>query len=298
MNISLELYKTFYYVAKNESISRAANELLISQPAISKSIKALEEQLNITLFVRKREGVLLTEPGEIIYKKIKSAMELINSAEGDIASLTNMEYGSINIGTSKTILKEHLMPFIKKFHITYPKIKIRIFTDKTSELIKKAKMGLIDVIFTNLPFKLPSEFESCKLLDLHDCLVANENFSSLKNKKISKKELEKLPLLLLTKGATTRIQFDDYCTENNITTNPEMELGSNTLIKEFTLAGFGIGLLSEEHVKQELKTKQLFKLDIEIPLKEKYLGMIYNHDMNSLTAKNFVKYIKNNISLF
>ena len=89
MNINLELYKVFYYVAKNESISRAANELSISQPAISKSIKTLEKQINTPLFIRKRDGVELTEAGETIFNKIKEAMELIDLAEQDIKSLTN-----------------------------------------------------------------------------------------------------------------------------------------------------------------------------------------------------------------
>lgn len=73
MNINLELYKVFYYVAKNESVSRAANELSISQPAISKSIKTLEDQINTNLFIRKRDGVELTEAGETIYKKNKGS---------------------------------------------------------------------------------------------------------------------------------------------------------------------------------------------------------------------------------
>ena len=181
MNINLELYKVFYYVAKNESVSRAANELLISQPAISKSIKTLEEQINTNLFIRKRDGVELTEAGETIYKKIKEAMDLIGSAENDLEVLTSMESGVINIGASKTILHEFLMPYIKSFHNKYPKISIRILTDKTSDLIRKSKMGLIDVIFTNLPFNLPREFEIFKLMDLHDCLVANDTFSEYKN---------------------------------------------------------------------------------------------------------------------
>ena len=116
MNINLELYKVFYYVAKNESITRAANELAISQPAISKSIKTLENQINTSLFVRKRDGVTLTEAGETIYKKIKEAIDLIDSAENDLKVLTNMESGTINIGASKTIIHEYLMPYIKSFH--------------------------------------------------------------------------------------------------------------------------------------------------------------------------------------
>ena len=244
MNINLELYKVFYYVAKNESITRAANELSISQPAISKSIKTLEEQINTQLFIRKRDGVSLTETGNTIYKKIKEAMELINSAENDLKSLTNLEYGTINIGASKTIIHEFLMPYIKSFHKDYPNISIRIFTDKTSDLIKKSKMGLIDVIFTNMPFNLPSEFESINVMNLHDCFVANQNFNYLKNKVIDKDSFQKLPLLILTKGAINRIRLDDYCAINNMIIKPEMEFGSNTLIKEFTMAGFGIGMLT------------------------------------------------------
>ena len=75
-----------------------------------------------------------------------------------------------------------------------------------------------------------------------------------------------------------------------------MEFGSNTLIKEFTEAGFGIGLLTEEHVKEKLNNNKLFKLNIDLPLKEKYLGMVYNTENKSLVTKNFVKYIKNSIS--
>lgn len=295
MNINLELYKTFYYVAKNESISRAANELLISQPAISKAIKTLEDQLNTNLFIRKRDGVELTEAGEAIYKKIKDAMDLIGSAENDLKTLTNMESGTINIGASKTIIHEFLMPYIKSFHKAYPNINIKIYTDKTSDIIKKAKMGIIDVIFTNLPYNLPQEFNEFKLIDLHDCFVANEDFSEYKNKKLTIKDLENLPLLVLTKGTATRIRLDNFCEENNIHIKPTMEFSSNTLIKEFTEEGFGIGLLNEEHIKEELQSGKLFKLNINLTLKEKYLGMVYNKENKSLVAKNFIKYIKDSI---
>lgn len=295
MNINLELYKTFYYVAKNESISRAANELLISQPAISKAIKTLEDQLNTNLFIRKRDGVELTEAGETIYKKIKDAMDLINSAENDLKTLTNMESGTINIGASKTIIHEFLMPYIKSFHKAHPNINIKIHTDKTSDIIKKAKMGIIDVIFTNLPYNLPQEFNEFKLIDLHDCFVANEDFSEYKNKKLTIKDLENLPLLVLTKGTATRIRLDNFCEENNIHIKPAMEFSSNTLIKEFTEEGFGIGLLNEEHIKEELQSGKLFKLNINLTLKEKYLGMVYNKENKSLVAKNFIKYIKDSI---
>jgi DNA-binding transcriptional LysR family regulator len=295
MNINLELYKVFYCVAKNESITRAANELLISQPAISKSIKTLEEQINAPLFIRKRDGVELTETGNIIFKKIKAAMELIDSAEDDLKSLTNLENGFINIGASKTIIHEYLMPYIKEFHTNYPNIKIRIFTDKTSDLIKKAKTGIVDIIFTNMPYSFPNEFETQKVMQLHDGLFANEKYEYLKNKIITKKELEELPLLILTKGTTSRIILDDYCVENNISIHPEMEFSSNTLIKDFTEAGFGIGMLSKEHIKKELEEGKLFELNIKLPLNNKYLGMVYDSTKKeNIIIKNFIETINKN----
>ena len=142
-----------------------------------------------------------------------------------------------------------------------------------------------------LPYELPSNFNSIKMMSLHDCLAANSTDEYLKNKILGRKDLEKLPLLILTKGTTTRIMFYDYCTKSDIEIHPEMEFGSNTLIKEFTGAGFGIGLLTEEHIKRELESGELFKLDLELPLKEKYLGMIWNKVNKSLIAKNFIKYI-------
>lgn len=153
MNINLELYKTFYYVARNESISRAANELLISQPAISKAIKTLEEQIGTKLFIRKKDGVNLTEAGNILYEKINNAMNLIWSAENDLEILMNHESGTINIGASKTIIHEYLMPYIKIFHQKYPNINFRIFTDSKEDLIKNMKLGTIDLFFCKFTIK-------------------------------------------------------------------------------------------------------------------------------------------------
>lgn len=294
MNINLDLYKTFYYVAKNGSITRAANEMLISQPAISKAIKTLEEQMNTPLFIRKRDGVILTEAGETFYKKIKNAMELIESAENDIQSINSLDNGAINIGASKTIIHEFLMPYIKEFHKLYPNVKIRIFTDKTTELYKKSKLGLVDVIVSNLPSTVPDEFEQIKLMDLHDCFVASEQFSYLKGKKITLNEFQKLPLLVLTKGAINRTRLDDFCIENKISIIPEMEFGSNTLIKEFTEAGFGIGMLTKEHVKDDLNNGNLFELDINLNIKNKYLGLLFNKENNNFITKKFVNFVKDN----
>ena len=111
MNIDFELYRIFYVVANHCNITKASEELSISQPAISKSIKNLEEQLGGQLFVRTKRGVVLTEEGKEFYNYIKQAIEYINNAENKFTDLINLETGCIKIGISTTLTKEFLLPF-------------------------------------------------------------------------------------------------------------------------------------------------------------------------------------------
>lgn len=295
MNVNLELYKAFYYVGKNKSISKAVDELMISQPAISRSIKTLEGQLNVNLFIRKRDGVELSEAGLLIFDKVKNAIMLIENAENEISSFKKLDFGYINIGASKTILHEFLMKYITEFHKEFPNIVIRVYTDKTSLLIKKSKIGLIDIIFTNLDDNDYSDFENVRLIKINDCLAVNESYCNLKDKVISNNELEELPFILLTKGATSRNIFDNVCNKNDIRINPIMEFGSNSLVKEFTLSGFGVGLLTEEFVKDEIKSGKLIKLNTKLNLGSKYIGMLYTKESINYAAKEFISHIKNSI---
>lgn len=292
MNIDTELYKVFYYVAKNESITGGANELMISQPAVSKSIKLLESQLNTILFNRRNNGVSLTNAGEIIYSKIKKAMELISSAEEDIKNLNNMETGNINIGAGNTIITKYLMPFINKFHEKYPNINIKVNTLVTSELLKLQQLGLVDIVFTHFPYDIPSNFETVVVKKLHDTLIVNKNSKYL-NKTITKKDLTKLPLILLPYGASNRKSFDNYCNNNNIVINPLMEVGSEIIIEECSLSGLGVGLITKEYALDKLNSSELFELKTNFNFDEKDLGYVIDPiKKNSIIIKNFIKILK------
>lgn len=294
MNISLDLYKVFYCVAKNKSITRASQELLISQPAVSKSIKTLEVLMNSNLFERTNNGVELTELGEFIYERVENALLLFESIEKDIKAMSNMELGTLRIGVSKVIIDEFLMPYIVKFNNKYPKIEIKILTDNT-DLLEKYDLGLVDIIFTNMPAEIPKKCKFVKLISLNNCFAANEKYLEYKNRKLKDTDLEKLPLLLLNKGTINRKRIDEYCSKRNIKLNPIIELGSNSLVKEFTLNGVGIGMLDEEHIKEELEDGKLFKLDIEVLLTEKGLGMCYNPHNSNLALKKFIKMFEHEI---
>ena len=288
MKTNLELYKTFYYVAKNGSISGASRELLISQPAVSKSIKVLERDLNTILFNRTKDGVLLNNAGEILFNKIKQAMELIISAEEDLSSLNNMEKGTINIGAGNTIMQRFLMPYIKEFHEMYPNINVIVHTLTTGELIKKANLGLIDIVFTHLPNTIPNDFEIIKIKELHDILVVNKD-SIYKDKTIYKKDLSNLPLILLPFSASNRKNFDKFCNTNNIVINPLMEIGNDLIVEDSALSGLGVGLVVKEYVQNRLDNNELFELKTNFKIEPKYLVcLIEESRKNNIIIKKLI----------
>ena len=292
MKTNLELYKAFYYVAKNKNITQAANELMVSQPAVSKSIKVLERDLNIVLFNRNKDGVSLTNAGELLYNKINKAMELIISAEEDIDSLNNMEQGTINIGAGNTIMQRYLMPYIKDFHEKYPNINVIVHTVVTDELIKRAQVGLVDIVFTHLPNTVPSNFNIIKLKKLHDIFVVNKD-SIYKDKKINKKDLKDLPLVLLPFRASNRKNFNKFCTANNIVINPLMEIGNDLIIEECAQNGLGVGLVVREYVQNKLDDKELFELKTSFNIEEKDLVcLVEPNRMDNIVIKKFLELLK------
>ena len=149
MNINLELYKIFYVVAKYNHMTKASEELHISQPAISQSIKKLEEQLGGTLFLRSNKGMELTEEGKMFYEYVKSALELINNAENEFTSFKDLSKGEIKIGCSTTLTKLVLIDSLKNFHSAYPNINVNITNDLTSNLINDLKLGKLDFVIFN-----------------------------------------------------------------------------------------------------------------------------------------------------
>ena len=288
MNIDFELYRIFYCVANNGNITKASEELNISQPAISKSIKNLEEQLGGQLFIRTKRGVILTEEGKEFYNYIKQAIEYINNAENKFTDLINLETGSIKIGISTTLTKEFLLPYLEKFHSLYPKIDIQIATNLTAELFLKLKNGLIDIVILNLNEKnYGNDIEIIKCRKINDCFVVNSNYKELLNKEISIKELNNYPLILQAKGSNTREFLDNFAKANNVILKPNIELASYTLVVEFAKIGWGIGYATKDYIKKQLNNKELFELKLKEKIPSRYIGIALSksHIPNFSTKK-------------
>ena len=288
MNIDFELYRIFYVVANHCNITKASEELSISQPAISKSIKNLEEQLGGQLFVRTKRGVVLTEEGKEFYNYIKQAIEYINNAENKFTDLINLETGCIKIGISTTLTKEFLLPYLEEFHSLYPKIDIQIITNLTSDLMPKLRNGLIDIVILNLNDKnYGNDIDIIKCRKINDCFVVNNKYKDLTLKELSIKDLNNYPLILQAKGSNTREFLDNIARENGVVLKPNIELASYSLVVEFSKIGLGIGYATKEYIKEKIKNKELFELKIKEKIPSRYIGIALskNHVPNFSTKK-------------
>lgn len=295
MNINFELYRVFYTVANTGNITKAAEELMISQPAISKSIKNLEEQLGGQLFIRTKRGVILTDEGKEFYNYISRAMEYIYNAENKFKDLINLNTGTIKIGISSTLTKEFLTPYLEMFHSKYPKIDIQIVTNLSSELIPKLKNGLIDIIILNIVDEIfDKDINIVECRKIQDCFVVNNTYKDLINKELSLKDLNNYPLILQSKGSNTRKFLDNLANTHNVILKPIMELASYSLVVEFSKIGLGIGYVTKDYIKKEINNKELFVLNIKENIPKRSIGIATSKThLPSFSAKKMIEIITN-----
>lgn len=292
MNIDYELYRIFYTVAKNGNITRASKELLISEPAVSKSIKNLEGYLGAPLFTRTKKGVNLTTEGITLYEYISKGIEYFKSGEAKFNELINLESGTIRIGINTTLTKEFLMPYLETFHKLYPNINIEIRTNLTSELKSMLKDGLIDMHILNLTNEeTKNDFNIIKCKTITDCFVSNKPIKE----KISIKELNNYPLILQDKNSNTRKFLDDFANKYEITLKPKIEIGSYYLVSEFSRIGLGIGYVTKNYIKNNLDNKELFIVPIKEKIPSREIGILLNKNTTpNFSTKELIKIITQN----
>lgn len=274
MNISYESYKIFYYVAKYQSISKTAENLLISQPAVSYQIKTLEEALGITLFVRTKKGVTLTDEGQVLFNYVEKGVESFINGENALTNLKNLDYGNIRIGASATVSKHVLMPYLEEFHKKYPNIEINITNNLTENLLTDLRNGNLDMLLLNLPMKESKDLKIIKVTDVQDIFVTNKEFYQMINGMIDLKDLNNYPLLFQKKPSNTREYLDQYLKDNDVELIPKMEIVSYNLIMDFLKIGFGIGYATKEFIKPELARHELFELNVIPKVPKRYIGIV------------------------
>jgi DNA-binding transcriptional LysR family regulator len=263
MENKIDGYKIFESVARNESISKASEELYISQPAVSQSIKKLEDSLGGPLFYRTKFGVRLTNEGKEFYNQVKQGLDFIENGERIFSSLKNIETGTIKIGASTTLTKYILIPYLKEFHKRFPSIKIDIVNNLSSSLIKTLKSGLIDLLILNTPIQDQSDLNITPIETIEDVFCANKEYIDT-SKTYTFDELKNYNLIIQKKPSNTRLHFDTLLKENNQTLTPFIEAASFTSVAELTKICFGYSYLPKQFIKKELNEGSLALLKTNI----------------------------------
>ena len=294
MNISMEYYKIFYNVAKQGSVTKAAKELCLSQPAVSQAVKALEDSLGTVLFVRKSKGVELTTEGSMLYEYVKRGYEQIKLGEEKIKQMLNLDVGEIRIGASDMTLQFYLLPYLEKFHSMHPNIKVHVTNAPTPLTIDHLLAGRIDFGVVSTPFELDHRFRVFKGRKIRDIFVAGNRFIDLKDKQLDYSVLREYPLISLEKNTSTRRYVDQFLMKNNVVLNPEFELATSAIVTQFAVRNLGIGCVVEDFAYEEISNGRLFQLQFEKEIPQREICIITDQKVPmSKSAATFLSLIGN-----
>ena len=259
--INFEHYKIFYYVAKFQNITMAANYLFLSQPSISRCVKNLEDELGCKLFVRSKKGVELTTGGEMLFKHISIACKHIFSAEEELALISERDRAIVRLGGSEVALQSFLIDRIVEFHREHPKIQIKIDSMSTPDAIEALRANLIDVAVVTSPFADKTGLNINVIKKLQDIVAAGNGFSYLKDKEISLHELVKYPLICLKNTTTTRNYLDHIFRQHNLLLRPDIELTSINFVMPMVKNNLGIGFIQYATTKAEIEAGNIFRVN-------------------------------------
>ena len=238
MPTDLDLYSIFCTVARCGSLSHAARELYVSQPAISQSMHRLEYTLGCTLFTRTSRGISLTSEGRMLYSYADKAVSLIAAAEDKLNRMRTLQSGGLMIGASDTL-----------------------------------KVGKVDIALVNLPV-IDSALSVKEVLKVHDVFVASSRFKHLLNRQVTLEELSREPLVLLEKASNSRKYLDDFAAVCGVTLRPEIELGAHSLLVEFAKIGLGVACVTYEFAAEAINSGELFEIKLKTPMPSRNIGLI------------------------
>lgn len=293
-NVNFELYKVFYYVAKHKNLTRAAEELFISQPAITQSIKKLEEQIGYTLFYRTKHGMNLTKEGEILLDYLKDPIECLQKGKSRIEEIFEEKNMIIRLGGGTTVLQHNLLGPLQKFRNRHKQIQFIIKHDITKKLLEMLVNDQLDLIILTSLVPTTEEILFIPIEEMHDRFVASiKEFGDYQEKIFSMKDLNTLPLVLQENSSSTRSFLDSIASSERVVLNATYELVSYGLVLEFVKTGLGVGFINTNRIDKEIKSKKLFELKtvFEIPSRHVYVA-IHKKNNNNKLLQEFIRYLK------
>lgn len=288
--VNLELYRVFYTVAKCGSLTKAAQELFISQPAVSQSVKQLEGQLGVTLFNRTHRGMELSASGgKLIFKQVEEALRLLDNAENTLTGQKTAATGTIRIGATDSVFCHLLADKIVQFNLKYPQVKLELISSASSSTVSQLKEGRCDIAFVNLPIEDDDVKFYGTVWHLSDIFVAGERFKELKEGPVDIKRLQELPVLMIDENSVEYRAVAGYLENLGIRLHPDVEVSDWDLMIKLAINGMGICCIPREYCKKQLAEGTLLELPITPSLPVRGVGIaLTKYVLPSFAMKEFL----------
>lgn len=287
---NLSKYKIFLSVAEYGSISKAANQLFISQPAVSMTIKKLETSIGCTLFVRKSRGVVLTERGRLLYDSVKQAVNIIADAETNLKELQST--GRLRIAASNVLCKYILMPYLREFTRLYPTTDVSITCTSSANAHAMLEECSIDLALTAKPDNI-SGLSYYSLGIIEDIFVCTPAY--FKRLCCDMQDVfNRGNIMLLNQDNVSRMHINNYYAENGIVPSHILEVNDMDMLIALAKIGIGISCVVKQFVEDELSSGKLCEIKLKKPISPREIGFLYN-DTIQPTNENIAKLIQLNI---
>lgn len=295
MEQTLSSYKIFKTVAEEGSFLKAAEKLYISQPAISKSVKRLEDSLNVKIFVREARGVRLTNDGQMLYEHITAAFNSIDIAENKIKRKNSLGIGTLRIGTSATLCKYVLLPYLTDFVSNNPHIQVSIQCQSTADTISLLNNGKIDIGLVGITDENLVDNFHC-INESHYVFVATKTYlNRLTERNISSTEeiLSQGNIMLLDKQNVSRHHIERYFDENNIYPSNILEVNNMDLLIDFARISMGVACVIKEFVNDELTNGTFIEIPLKKPVASRKIGIATGKKSeNEISIMKFIDMLK------
>lgn len=290
-NTDYNLYKIFLYLYEQKSISKTANLLYVSQPAISYSLKELENQLGYTLFYRNSKGIEPTMEAKELYSYISTAFNIVKSGEDHIRSLNSLNVGCIRIGTPSFIGVFYLSSFIADFRKLYPGIKFEIISRSTADMVEMLETRKIDLIVDTLPISTTKKsVKKVALTRLQNCFAYNNKvFKDIEIKNVD--DLKKYPLILPSATASIRMKLDEYMEARNTKLYPVFESWTTEMMLEMVRRGVGIGYFVKNviEIQNDRENFNIITFNDDLPAVD--VCAVYIEDFTTTALNKFIDFL-------
>ena len=291
MEQHLSQYRIFYEVARCGNISRAAKELYISQPAISKAIGKLEESLGTRLFLRNSRGVQLTPEGNVLFQHVAAAFDSLSRGEKELKRIHDFHIGQLKIGVSNTLCKYGLLPYLKSFVEKYPHVNITIESQSTAHTLEMLEARKIDIGLVAEP-RARRGLNFTPVMEIHDGFVCTPAYmENLTLREGPAPDIFKTGnIMLLDRSNMSRKHLDTYLSDRDIEVNQLLEVTDMALLIEFARIGLGIACVILDFVSDDLKNGTLMEVPLDAPIPRRVIGFACPPQDQSQTLREFLAF--------